>query len=84
MRRWTKKERIEIFLKLVKTPKHDFLLLKKRLDDASKDSDEIEVGNLSVGNDSQIKEDKNGIVVIDKIDDMDISEDEDEDKENDG
>jgi hypothetical protein len=30
---------------LVKTPKHDYLLLKKRLDDINKDNDENEEAN---------------------------------------
>lgn len=43
-----KKERQNIFLKLVvKTPKNDYLLLKKRLDDVDKDMNETDIDNTS-------------------------------------
>jgi hypothetical protein len=47
-----KRERIQIFLKLVKTLKNDYLLLKKRLDDVNKDTDENEDQSISMGNEA--------------------------------
>ncbi|KAA6370157.1 MAG: hypothetical protein EZS28_034316, partial [Streblomastix strix] len=56
-----KKERQQIFLKLVKTPKHDYLLLKKRLDDVDKDTDETEAN----GNSAVTLEKKDNAIAVD-------------------
>ncbi|KAA6382622.1 MAG: hypothetical protein EZS28_021851, partial [Streblomastix strix] len=82
-----KKERQAIFLKLVKTPKHDYLLLKKRLDDVDKDQDETEANasltmekkdstlNMDIDDKDKIDED------FDNLEDVEEKEKEQEDEQ---